>query len=314
MNNDITILLPLKDRTSYTKRLMSFLDEQECPFCILIADGGKDEEIQRHLENKDNYSNLNYSYIRYEYDASLEKFYKKMKDAVSRIETKYVSLQDNDDYFNIDGMIKSSQIIDREDYFSARGAVIHNPGGYNMYEKYSNPITGQTAAERVIDQSKHFHSNWHNVMYSKILKATWSLLEIAQPSNFRFVEQTNCYVPIAYGNGHRGDFDWMIHNAGERIQTESGSLQNHFPAQEVWINSGHWLENFNKMTEIVGCLISFYDKIPIDEGLKIFRDSYHFKLPHLKDLLNNRINQAYGLGYNYNRIDKMFKVIEECQV
>ena len=113
---DLTILLPLKDRRQYTKRFMSKLHDENCPFPVLIADGGSD-----HLEEElKSYSNVNYEYIRYPFDSSLEQFYKKMKDVADKIKTPYVSMQDNDDYFDIDGMSRSVEILKNENCHSSR--------------------------------------------------------------------------------------------------------------------------------------------------------------------------------------------------
>jgi len=237
-----------------------------------------------------------------------------MKNVSEKIKTPYTSMQDNDDYFDIEGMLKSVEILKNENYYSSRGSVIHNPGGHNMYDTYPNSIVGESAVDRVIDQSTHFHSNWHNVMHTNIVKICWSIIETLNPTNFRFVEQLNCYLPIVFGNGHRGDYSWMIHNAGDRIETETGCLQDHFPDQLTWINSSHWLENFNKMTEAVGAVISHVDKIPIDEALNEFTSAYPLKLPHLKEPLEERINQAKSLGYNKERISAMSEIISSYSI
>jgi len=289
---------------------MSKLNNENCPFPVLIADGGSD-----HLEEElKSYSNVNYEYIRYPFDSSLDQFYKKMKNVSEKIKTPYTSMQDNDDYFDMEGMSRSVEILKNENYHSSRGSVIHNPGGDNMYDTYPNSIVGESAVDRVIDQSKHFHSNWHNVMHTNIVKICWSIIETLNPTNFRFVEQLNCYLPIVFGNGHRGDYSWMIHNAGNRIETETGCLQDHFPDQLTWINSSHWLENFNKMTEAVGAVISHVDKIPIDEALNEFTSAYPLKLPHLKEPLEERINQAKSLGYNKERISAMSEIISSYSI
>ena len=178
MSDKLTVVLPLKDRFKYTHRFLSDLNEKKCPFKIIIADGGSDFNLQTTL----NYPNVNYEYIRYPFDNDLQDFFSKMKDATKRVETKYVTLQDNDDYFDIDGMNKSVEILEKENYHSARVIITQGKGGHNLYAKYPDPITGSTSAERVINQTRYFHSNWHNVMYSNILKTTWELIDLVQPT------------------------------------------------------------------------------------------------------------------------------------
>ena len=75
IDNNFSILLVLKDRPSYTFRYMKYMDLLNFPYKILIADGGENVEIQQVLENKDNFPNLNYDYIRYPYDNTLDDFH-----------------------------------------------------------------------------------------------------------------------------------------------------------------------------------------------------------------------------------------------
>jgi len=313
MKDKLTILVPLKDRSEYTKRFMSKSNDKKCPFKILLADGGGDVDIENHLKEYANYPNLNYEYFRCPFDSTFGHFYKKMKNAVDKIETPYICSLDNDDWFEVDGMTECVSILDKENYSSARGSLCASDGS-NIWSTYRDDITGNTGVDRIIDQSKHFHSNWHNVMHTKIAKICWSIIEILNPTNFRFVEQINCYIPVVFGNSHRGDFPWVHHRRGERIETENGSLANHFPDQKTWITSNYWPENFNKMTEAVGVVISYVDNISVYEAMEKFRSAYPYKLPHLSDLLTDRINYAKSLGYNKERIDKMKEIVHQYSV
>ena len=77
MKDKLTILVPLKDRSEYTKRFMSKTNDKKCTFKILLADGGGDVDIENHLKEYTNYPNLNYEYFRYPFDSTFEHFYKK---------------------------------------------------------------------------------------------------------------------------------------------------------------------------------------------------------------------------------------------
>jgi len=320
--NTFSVLMPLKDRVSYTRRIMNKWNSERFPYEIIIADGGQDLYIQEELSDKSNFENLNYTYIKYPFDMELSNFYAKMADAVMKIKTSTVMLMDNDDFIEVDGIKKCLEVLEDESYCSARG-LMQDMAGNNMYSLYPDSIIADTAAERVIQQTKNFHSNWHNVAKTNCIQAMWKMIQVANPNNFRIVEQSTCYINTVFGNSYRGDFPWMHHEYSQRIKMQSGDLGAHFPSQEEWISANYWPEEFNKMTELVGAAISHHDKIPIDEALKIFRESYHFKLPHLKTVgidglseysIDAGIKFAKNLGYDYNRIDKMFEIMEECQV
>jgi len=323
--NNFTILLILKDRTSYTERLMGYWNHINFPYPIIIADGGKNLKIQNVLQNKQNFSNLNYEYIRYPYDQTLDDFYEKMASVTQKIDTPVVAAMDNDDFMFSEGIAKCLNVLkENNNYSSARGAINrinishdvfgHVTVGKNMYTKYPDSIVEQTAADRVIEQTKHFHSNWHNLTRSNHFKAAWKMINVVKPQNMRFVEQLLSYLHSLWGDGFRSDFPWILHQQGQRVEVNGKSLATHFPDQEVWINSDFWLEEFNKMTEVIGVAISECDGIPIEESLDIFAKTYPLKLPHLKDLLQNRIQKAIKLGYNIERIEKLFKVVKQFNI
>ena len=67
-DNELTILLTLKDRPLFTFRWMSYANSINFPFKVLIADGGKDKAVPTALSNRANFPNVDYEYIRYPYD------------------------------------------------------------------------------------------------------------------------------------------------------------------------------------------------------------------------------------------------------
>ena len=94
-DNELTILLTLKDRAPFTFRWMSYINSINFPFKVLIADGGADETVPKVLSNKANFPNVTYEYVRYPYDQTYAEYYSKVVDALSRIKTQFVALADN---------------------------------------------------------------------------------------------------------------------------------------------------------------------------------------------------------------------------
>ena len=121
----LTIVLTLKDRIEFTYRWMKYMNDVKCPYKILIADGGKSLEIEKHLKNANNYPNLLYDYIRYPVDENLDLFYKKLANVSSLVVTEYVLWADNDDFFLLDHVEEMIQFLDfNTDYVGARGSTI----------------------------------------------------------------------------------------------------------------------------------------------------------------------------------------------
>jgi glycosyltransferase domain-containing protein len=120
----LTIVLTLKDRPEFTRRWMRFMNEQRCPYRILIADGGADKTIESQLRDSSNYPNLDYEYIRYPYDNDIKDYYAKKKDVCERVETEYLLLADNDDFYLLDKISLCIDFLDcNPEYTGCRGST-----------------------------------------------------------------------------------------------------------------------------------------------------------------------------------------------
>ena len=78
--NDLTILLTLKGRKSFTKRWLDWMALENCPFPIVIADGDADKTFTKNLLKKDIYKNLNIDYREYPEDINTKTFILKFSD------------------------------------------------------------------------------------------------------------------------------------------------------------------------------------------------------------------------------------------
>ena len=107
MNDNLTIVLLLKDRVNYTLRWLDFANNYLNNIKIIIADGGKDKNIEEKLLNKSSYSNLNYEYVRFPYDKTYKNYFKKIYLSLNKINTEYSILLDNDDFIFENSLSKS---------------------------------------------------------------------------------------------------------------------------------------------------------------------------------------------------------------
>ena len=114
--NDLTILLTLKGRKSFTKRWLDWMSEHSCPFPIVIADGDWDKSYTRALLKDEHYSCLTIEYREYPEDSNVEAFVRKFSDAVSRVETKYLICADNDDFILIENLIKARNFLQEHEH------------------------------------------------------------------------------------------------------------------------------------------------------------------------------------------------------
>jgi glycosyltransferase domain-containing protein len=116
---DLTVVLTLKDRASFTYRWMRWMNEQKFPYKIIIADGGADKNIEMHLGDYQNYPDLDYEYIRYPYDSDADAYVRKIADVASKVSTKFVMAADNDDLILLNPLEENLGVMrDRDDVHS----------------------------------------------------------------------------------------------------------------------------------------------------------------------------------------------------
>jgi len=192
----LTIILPLKDRVAFTYRWMRYMNDMRCPYRILIADGGEDIAIERHLRNHGNYPNLDYEYIRYPYDVTIETFLTKLEDVISRVKSEYLLHADNDDFFLLDRIPAIIAFLDtHKDYVGARGnlvnLILYDRSGvpsaqtldarYLALDKEAPSIENECPCERVEslckDMSTHdYYMNWYCIFRSASYQEVWKSL------------------------------------------------------------------------------------------------------------------------------------------
>ncbi|KKS40166.1 MAG: hypothetical protein UV03_C0011G0022 [candidate division WWE3 bacterium GW2011_GWE1_42_16] len=266
----ITIIVPLKGREQCTFRFLDLLSKDleylGNPIKIIFADGG-DKDLSRELLH---YTNVNCEYRKFPYDSTLTDFHNKMFETVKSIRTEYCVIIDNDDYFTTNGILYIVGYLENHlNMSSARGSVkrFYNNNPQKLYENiygtYLCSIVGLSSEERIIEQSKGPHSNWHNVMRTTDAIKSFGLLSIADPTNFRFTGQIIDYLSVVWGNSIRlNDIDFIYHGEGsERIK----GIEEHFPPQNKWITQTDWTENFRKMDNVTapgairGWCVYFHD-------------------------------------------------------
>jgi len=172
---------------------MKYMNDNRCPYKILIADGGDNINLENHLRDISNYKNLDYEYIRYPFDASINDFYKKLDNVISRVNSDYILLADNDDFFILEQIPKSINFLDHNnDFVSARGALVNfevydnlgntkakvHGAGYHALLLNAPSIDSNDNLVRVRDLCDgmakfDYYSNWYSITRSSLLKDIW---------------------------------------------------------------------------------------------------------------------------------------------
>ena len=193
---DLTIVLTIKDRVPFTYRWMQYMNDMQCPYKILIADGGADSAIEQHLRNHcSNYPYLNCEYVRYPYDTTLDDYHKKFENIVSRVESEYLLVADNDDFYLLERIPEILAFLDaHKDYVGARGQLVdltlYSKTGVSSGTKSSRYAAVSREAVSIEDASPFdrvealcrgmsthdYYANWYCIFRSEPFNDMWKSL------------------------------------------------------------------------------------------------------------------------------------------
>ena len=192
----LTIVLNLKDRSPFTYRWIRYMNDMRCPYKILIADGGKDEAVEADLRRPENYPHLNYEYIRYPYDSTLDVFLAKLESITSRVQTEYLLQADNDDFYLLERIPELLEFLDRHpDHVGARGQLVNfevfDAAGQrngltegSRYKAIGNDAPSIDSDDAMLrietlcrDMSKYdYYANWYCVFRAPAFQEIWKNL------------------------------------------------------------------------------------------------------------------------------------------
>ncbi len=303
-NNELTIILVLKDRTPFTWRWFEFYNQYPLPYKVLVADGGRDKEVEK-LADKSLFSNVDYEYLRYPYDKDTQTWFKKTCDALSKVQTKYVLLASNDDFYLENSIKNAVNFLNRHlDYVSARGEIysleikgeIHDSDVYGKivnYERlyFDDSITADTALERVKIFSQFSNSLGHDVCRTKAVRQAYQNLVESEISDPQHAERLRNYILTANGKVYRGPGLHMLHQA---VSSGVGlKITRRSPFE--WILSDSWAEELLKVINFTARRVVELDKIPSESARnKIFQ--YYLGYSLAENIIANRIKREIESG------------------
>lgn len=139
--NKLTIVMPLRGRSLFTLRFLYFSNLLSLPYNFILADGLVHPEFANILEDHKRYfPNISLEYIRYPDDRDFSFYFRKMADAVMRVQTPYAMLIDNDDFVLGSGVEKCIESLDNNDWVGCSGRI----AGFSLYSGLFNSRHGLT--------------------------------------------------------------------------------------------------------------------------------------------------------------------------
>ena len=285
----LTILLALKDRVPYTLRWFDYAVRQKFACRILVADGGSDRSVAM-AAGAQRERGLDVEYVRYPFDATYSDYFGKIADALGRVTTPYVVMADNDDFFVPDALEKAQQFLNaNRDYVACGGQasafwVASANGGQHDGALYGERVAwkvdapmpsdaGDTALERVLDQSRGSSDVFYAVHRTALLRRHFEMVRQLNPVDLFLMEQLVAFLTAISGKCRQLELLYLA-----RQQDSPGSSgakhQEQFGGWFERMLLPTWSGDFDRFVEMSSTALAHADGIPLAAARRAILDSY----------------------------------------
>lgn len=297
LEQKLTIVLPVRDRTAYTFRWLSYANHIGLRSKVIIADGGADPALEQALTGGNSFPNLRCDYLRCPYDSDFTAFFRKMAAAVARVDTPYVVMESNDDFYLIEARRRAIDFLDRNpDHAAATGAtidyrVVADEAQFGdlsqIYGSIGFPgrvyLHKSLTHERAIDRLWAFVTKNANAVL-------WSAVH--RTENLRRICEAQCtlswgdawlsdvfvlFMTIALGKTSGDMGSYFLHQDNTRDSMGLTAAQEN-PTILHWIQRPQWPEAIGKLVQSTAEIVAQVDGIPLDQALDAVEQIYLFQV------------------------------------
>ena len=217
LSNKLTIILTLYGRENFTQRWLEYMNDHSCPYKIIIGDSKADPFFDDPQNLSKNFPNLDCSYHRFdpsesnhsncnETSSDIESlvfyFQDKLPKLFNLVETDYVLLDDNDNFYALDDFEKYIEFLESDkNYVGSRGRAdrfwlykgmnissINEPYGnkWIAFSMANFSIEHDSSIDRIdylfsnVNQD-HVLINWYSVYRTSVMKEVFDSLEKVGP-------------------------------------------------------------------------------------------------------------------------------------
>lgn len=253
---DLTLVVPLRGRTSYTRRWLAYAASVDLPFPILLADGSceKDAAAHREMARPEAWPRLRLEYRRYPEDTGLPLFWAKLADALARVTTPFAALVDNDDFPIASGLERCVSFLQQNPSHAACGGLVAGmslEAGGPRFEPRSSPgsLEEDSPAARVRRQFQSYQATWYDPARREQLAGVFADLKKRSLRDFFLAELLASHLLAARGPIRKLP-DLMLVRQYEVPGSASGSMRLGGPLDRMLATT--WSEDFANFTIAIG--------------------------------------------------------------
>lgn len=308
----LTIVLPLKGRAEYTFRWMQYADSSGFPFRVIVADGADDDVVARVLSIPSNYPRVRYEYIRYPFDATYSEFYSKMVDALSRVETPFAAVMDNDSFHIAAGLVRAvAFLVEHPEYSTCRGqhldfrlradgsegttSVLHGSSieiDHDYFDKAQSIwrcFDEAASLDRIDAWARSVHITYSNVFRTEVLRQAWAFTKENDLVDLWMMDVAITLFALVNGKSEVFDGPFMM-----RQQNSPGGVSKELVRRADILDRmlmESWTRNLNSLVEAIAKVACDKGGYPLDQARSRIKQSLKH---HYADRLEGYLAQRSG--------------------
>ena len=284
--NDLTILLPLKDRVPFTERWLAYAGSH-LPFRVLVADGGADPAVTQLVEDQ-KARGAEIDYIRYPFDASYADYFAKIADALSRVTTPYVVMADNDDLFIPEGLTRAVEFLTANPAYVACGGQcavfwlknadadrdpLYGDGvEWKCSSQFSTDVA-DSAAARLRERCLGANDVFYAVHRTALLRRHFAAVRDCNPRDLFLMEQLVMFLTAIAGKTRQLDTLYIARQQ-DSPGSSGGAHQEKFGDWYDRMLVPTWSDDFTRFVDCAAGALARADSIELDQAKRIVIDSY----------------------------------------
>ncbi len=267
----LTLVLPVKGGIEYTLRLLEYLNKNDFPYKIIIADGSKDESLGEYLSENNKYNEIDYIYKKYPFDESYLQFYTKMVSVLSEIKSPYVSLIDSDSFPINKGLNESVMFLESHpEYSTCRGQHIDfrlkpsvNDEDNYLYgcelsidQDYFDKKHGiwdsfecDNALSRISKWSYSMNVMFYNIHKTEILLEAWRFILNNDYMDLYLIELTVALIALVNGKSKVIDVPFMLRQQNSTYSVSKEAIKKNDILDRMLIEK--WTVELNNLIKYI---------------------------------------------------------------
>jgi len=276
---------------------MSFAAKYLDKFTIIVADGSGLEEIENYFKNDLSIKKLNFRYIKYPKDQTYSDYFAKLSDSINKVETKYIILADDDDFYSFQGIEKSVEFLENnDDYVTCRGII----GGFQLTDNLelssfyvpkqpSNSLIDNKAFDRYFNRTYKGSTTFYDVHLTGFQKKNFMILHGNNLIDLGMVEMIPEFLDVIEGKIGRINEIYLMRQVGNNNSSyqqsvkKSGGILNR-------LAFGDFSHDLKIWANIISKELAQKDNISIKKSYEYITDLFIRKLQEEHENVNLKNN------------------------